>query len=133
MSSRNGSPPNARFRLDFILLSSGTLGALGVAAAAYHAHGLERRLDEEQMRWWGTAVFIQLVTLPVIVSLRRGRADRAALLACWLLLLGVTVFSGSLYAMALGAPRFLGAVTPGGGLLLIAGWLASGFSSRGSK
>jgi uncharacterized membrane protein YgdD (TMEM256/DUF423 family) len=53
--------------------------------------------------------------------------------AAWLLLVGSLIFSGTLYAMAFGAPRVLGAVTPIGGVLMIAGWLwfaVQAFSSR---
>ena len=53
--------------------------------------------------------------------------------AGWLLVGGIVVFSGSLYALALGAPRALGAVTPFGGLMLILGWLAFAWSIISSR
>jgi uncharacterized membrane protein YgdD (TMEM256/DUF423 family) len=55
---------------------------------------------------------------------RRGRFAPAFFLA------GIVLFSGSLYAMALGAPRWLGAVTPIGGLCFLAGWAALGWAAR---
>jgi uncharacterized membrane protein YgdD (TMEM256/DUF423 family) len=97
------------------------LGASGVAAAAYGAHGLEKIASPEQIRWWAIAVALQLVTAPAILVL--GLLHTRVRPACgWLLFAGVLVFSGSLYAMALGGPRVLGAVTPLGGLLLILAW-----------
>lgn len=97
------------------------LGALGIAAAAYGAHGLEKIATPEQIRWWAIAAALQLVTAPAILNLAlTERPVRPA--AAWLLLAGVGLFSGSLYLMALGGPRVLGAVTPVGGLLLMLGW-----------
>jgi uncharacterized membrane protein YgdD (TMEM256/DUF423 family) len=87
------------------------LGFLGVALGAFGAHALKGRVDEEL---WRTAVFYQLV---------HAAAMLAAPSAAKLWAPGVLVFSGTLYALALGAPRWLGAVTPVGGLLLLGGWL----------
>ncbi len=102
------------------------LGASGVAAAAYYAHGLEAIASPAQMRHWAIGCALQLVTAPAVLSrVQWGSAcgDRLA----WsgrLMSGGVLLFSGSLYLMALGWPRWLGAVTPLGGLCLIAGWLS---------
>jgi uncharacterized membrane protein YgdD (TMEM256/DUF423 family) len=101
------------------------LGASGIGLAAFGSHGLERHTDEKGLRWWAIGVAIQLVTAPVILWCSRALREAAALpIAPLLLFLGVLVFSGSLYAMSLGAPRWFGAITPLGGLCLIAGWLA---------
>ncbi len=97
------------------------LGATGIAAAAFGAHGLEKIASAEQIRWWAIAAAVQLVTAPAILALTLVEA-RVRPASGWLLLAGVMVFSGSLYAMALGGPRVLGAVTPLGGLLLMLGW-----------
>lgn len=121
---------NTRSSLDTLLVAAGVLGATGIAAAAFHAHGLEGRVDAQAMQWWGTAVFIQLVTAPSILALLRGPRSRPVTLSAWLLMCGAVVFSGTLYAMALGAPRALGAITPGGGLLLLLGWLRIAFLPR---
>jgi uncharacterized membrane protein YgdD (TMEM256/DUF423 family) len=61
-----------------------------------------------------------------LAGLHGARVDAAG----WCFLAGIAIFSGTLYAMALGAPRVLGAVTPVGGLLLLAGWLALAFAAR---
>ena len=110
------------------MLVGALLGALAVALGAFGAHGLkDHATGPEAMEWWKTAALYQLVHAPVIVLFGlfrdlhpRGRSAGNGAGFC--LLIGTTVFSGTLYAMALGAPRFLGAITPIGGLLLIAGW-----------
>ena len=98
------------------------LGAVGVAAAAFGAHGLEKIATPEQVSWWTTGVAMHLVTLPVVL-LVAVKPEKLRLGAGVLLMLGVFIFCGSLYSMALGAPRWFGAITPLGGLALIAGWL----------
>lgn len=107
------------------------LGGTGILAAAFGAHGLERLTDARGLRLWGIAVFIQLVTAPVLLwlssELAAGRGGRGAAV---LLTVGCTLFSGTLYAMSLGAPKILGAVTPLGGLCLAAGWFWLVFAAR---
>lgn len=102
------------------------LGALAVSAGAFGAHGLKGRLTEQAMAWWNIAAQYQLVhSLSVVVAglLARGSGAGTAATAGLLFVVGILVFSGTLYAMALGAPRWFGAITPLGGLALIAGWL----------
>ena len=106
-----------------------SLGATGIAAAAFGSHGLEKIAAPGGVRLWAIAAAIQLVTAPVVLFASRGieSAGRAASAAPLFLVVGTLIFSGSLYAMALGAPRFLGAITPLGGLALIAGWILLAF------
>jgi uncharacterized membrane protein YgdD (TMEM256/DUF423 family) len=108
------------------------VGALGLALAvilgAFGAHGLRARLDAYSMGIWERAVFYHFVHMLglLIVPLfeRIGSLSRAARdWVCWLLLAGVVLFCGSLYALALTGMRMLGAVTPLGGLSFIAAWL----------
>lgn len=106
----------------FALATGSLLAAGGVAAGAFGAHGLRAALDTNALGWWQTAVQYQLWHALGLLALGALRAQRSALPAL-LLCAGTVVFCGSLYAMALGAPRWLGAVTPVGGVLLIAGWL----------
>jgi uncharacterized membrane protein YgdD (TMEM256/DUF423 family) len=98
-------------------------GALAVAAGAFGAHGASGPAVE----WLKTGSHYQLVhALAALVALRfeaRGPA--------WLFVIGGAVFAGTLYAMALGAPRWLGAVTPIGGAALIGGWLWLAWGLRG--
>lgn len=113
-----------------VLLAAGILGATGVALGAYGAHALRAFLMERGMSVaWETAVRYHLwhaiALLPLGVWLRVDAlgGERLARWAagCWIA--GVVVFSGSLYLLALGGPRWLGPVTPLGGLALVAGWL----------
>ena len=105
-----------------MLVAAGALlAAAGIAAGAFAAHGLKRSLSPEALGWWQTGVDYQmwnaigLVALGAAVGVRMGVPG-------WLIVAGTLVFSGTLYAMALGGPRWLGAVTPIGGALMIAGW-----------
>ncbi len=107
-------------------------GAVGVALGAFGAHALKARLPAAALEVWHTAVSYQLIhtlaLLAVGLWLRLGAMDqppRAALaVSGWSFVLGVLLFSGSLYALALGGPRVLGPVTPLGGAAFIVGWLA---------
>lgn len=93
--------------------------ALGVAAGAFGAHGAAGPEQADWLRTGGLYQLIHAVAALAIVGVARGPAI--------LLLAGAAIFSGTLYAMALGAPRWLGAVTPVGGGLLIIGWLWAGW------
>lgn len=88
--------------------------ALGVAAGAYGAHGA----DAQAAEWLSTGSLYQMVHAVAAIALA-SRHPRIATL----LLAGAAVFALTLYAMALGAPHWLGAVTPIGGVMMIAGWL----------
>jgi uncharacterized membrane protein YgdD (TMEM256/DUF423 family) len=102
--------------------------ALGVALGAFGAHGLKDRLDAYSMSVWEKAVFYHFIHALgiLIVSLmpKAGALPQpAANWVCALLLAGIALFSGSLYALALTGARGLGAVTPLGGVSFIAAWL----------
>jgi uncharacterized membrane protein YgdD (TMEM256/DUF423 family) len=94
---------------------------LAVALGAFGAHGLRATLESRGMLdVWNKAVFYQFIHAVAILALALyGTINRGA---CWLLLLGVVLFSGSLYLLALTSVRWLGAVTPLGGLCFLAGW-----------
>jgi len=106
-------------------------GALAVMAGAFGAHGLAERLDARSLALWETAarylMYSALAQLAVGVLTRQGL--RRAGIAGWCFLVGGVLFSGTVFALALGGPRILGAVTPLGGLLLIAGFLALGWAA----
>jgi uncharacterized membrane protein YgdD (TMEM256/DUF423 family) len=106
---------------------AGLLGATAIGLGAFGAHGLKERLAliPEAIGWWETATFY-LLTHAVAVGAIAGRPLWPARL--WAV--GATVFAGTLYAMALGAPRWFGAITPIGGSLLIAGWVVLAWTSR---
>lgn len=102
-------------------------GATAVAFGAFGAHALRTRIGADALAVWHTGVeyhfWHALALLVAAVGLPEGRWRKAALA---LFPLGILLFSGSLYALALGAPRWTGAITPFGGLCFIAGWLALG-------
>ena len=103
------------------LVLGALLGGLGVALGAFGAHGLRSVLDERALGWWQTGVQYQLVHAVALLALSSLSAVRTAAPAA-LFAAGTLIFSGSLYLMALTGARWLGAVTPLGGALLIAGW-----------
>jgi uncharacterized membrane protein YgdD (TMEM256/DUF423 family) len=96
-------------------------GLLAVGAGAFGAHAIT---DLKAQDWLKTGAHYQLihsVAALVALSLARSGLERMQTVAS-LFLGGGLIFAGTLYAMALGAPRILGAVTPIGGLGLMAGW-----------
>ena len=110
----------------FALLAA-VVGFLGVAAGAFGAHALRARLDPGDLAIFETAVRYQMYHAFALLA-AAWVADRwpggAAGAAGWLFLAGTLVFSGTLYLLVLTGPRWLGAVTPVGGLALLGGWLA---------
>jgi uncharacterized membrane protein YgdD (TMEM256/DUF423 family) len=115
------------------LVISGVLGFLAVALGAFGAHGLKGRFSDlpdgvTRLGWWETAAHYHLVHalalgLAAYLSARTGGATVATLSGVSFVL-GVLLFSGSLYVMTLTGIRALGAVTPIGGLFFLAGWVA---------
>jgi uncharacterized membrane protein YgdD (TMEM256/DUF423 family) len=107
---------------------SGISGFLAVALGAFGAHGLKARLADvtegaKRLGWWETAAHYHLMHALalglVAFVIARAPAARFAGLA---FAVGTLLFAGSLYVMALGGPRWLGAITPLGGLSLLVGW-----------
>ena len=105
------------------------LGALctmmSVGTGAFGAHGLEGKLSDKYMSVWEKAVNYQMYhgLGLIIIGVISGTTSINVNWAGWLLFLGVVFFSGSLYILALTQIRILGAITPIGGVLFIAGWL----------
>ena len=110
-----------------IVLVAALFGALGIVLGAFGAHGLRQRLTPELLALWQTAVqyhvWHALAMLAVGLLAQQLPQQRWLRAAAALVFAGIVLFSGSLYALALGAPRLLGAMAPLGGLALIAGWL----------
>ena len=107
------------------------LGGTGVAMGAIGAHPIKDRVSAEALGWWQTGVLYQLVHALLLIaagSLLSAHARGGLITAS--VGFGVLIFSGTLYAMTLGGPRWLGAVTPLGGTLLIAGWLGLAWIAR---
>lgn len=109
----------------WITLAAGLLGLTGVALGAFGAHALKSSLAESgHTGTWQTAVLYHLVHSVALLALagwrdaHAGPSTKAAV--CWII--GIFLFSGSLYWLSLGGPRLLGPVTPLGGVALLAGW-----------
>lgn len=97
---------------------------IAVALGAFGAHGLKAMVSTQQLEWWHTAtlyLFVHALGLLLVGLLIR--LNYATQTTAWLLQIGIVIFAGSLYAMTLGAPRWFGAITPIGGVLMIGGWL----------
>jgi uncharacterized membrane protein YgdD (TMEM256/DUF423 family) len=112
-------------RARVLLSAAALLAAAGVALGAFGAHALRARLDARALEVWETAVRYQLIHAVALLAIALSPHAAQLRTAGWLLAAGIALFSGSLYALALGVgPRaLLGPVTPLGGLALIAGWL----------
>ncbi len=118
----------------FWLVSGAVLAAIAVAAGAFGAHGLRDRLSAADLATFETAARYQMyhALALVAVALLDGRGLNVRP-AGWLFLAGVVLFSGSLYLLTLGNLRWMGAVTPLGGVAFIAGWLALAWAGWGSR
>jgi uncharacterized membrane protein YgdD (TMEM256/DUF423 family) len=108
------------------LLIGAVLGFLGVSFGAFGAHALRSRLTADMLAVFETAVRYQMyhVFAILIVAAAIGHLGNARMLvsAGWCFTAGIVLFSGSLYALALTGTSALGAITPFGGLLFLAGW-----------
>lgn len=111
-------------RLFFILGS--VLGGLSVALGAFAAHGLRDRIETAMLANFETGARYQMyhafALLAVAWAAQRWPASPLPPIAGWLFVAGIVLFSGSLYTMALTGQRWLGAVTPLGGVAFLAGW-----------
>ena len=101
--------------------------AFAVVLGAFGAHGLKNFATPEQLLWWHTATqyfFYHALGLLVLAVLKLSTPAFPIQQPFLLLQSGIILFCGSLYMMTLGLPKFLGAITPVGGALMIFGWLA---------
>lgn len=113
-----------------ILIAAALHGFAAVGLGAFGAHVLRARFEDgaeglKAQGWWQTATQYQLthaVALFALAALSARASSGVASAAALCFGLGCLIFSGTLYAMALGAPRWFGAITPIGGLLLLGGW-----------
>jgi len=111
------------------------LAFLAVALGAFGAHKLKTLVGDEQLAWWETGVHYQLAhALALLILGQRvffsSGPDPTAIRVGRLFTIGIVLFSGSLYAMTLGGPRNLGAVTPLGGLAFLGGWACWALGAR---
>lgn len=110
----------------FFILAA-VFGGLGVAFGAFGAHALRDRLTPDLLAIFETGVRYQvyhaLALFGVVLAATRWPTSSLPAVAGWLFVAGVLIFSGSLYALALSGQRWLGAITPLGGVAFLGGWL----------
>ncbi|MFA5989260.1 MAG: DUF423 domain-containing protein [Sphingomonas sp.] len=100
--------------MNWLMMAAAVSGAVAVAAGAFGAHGAQGAAAE----WLKTGGQYQLVhAVAALVAMSLGARG-----AGWAFVAGSGVFAATLYLMALGLPRWLGAITPVGGVVMIAGW-----------
>jgi uncharacterized membrane protein YgdD (TMEM256/DUF423 family) len=113
--------------MERVFFAIGAVSALvGVAAGAFGAHGLRNRLDAEMLAVFEVGVRYQMYHAFGLIAAAWAQTrwpGTPVTTAGWLFLAGTLVFSGSLYALSLTGLRWLGAITPIGGLAFLAGWL----------
>ena len=116
------------------LVCAAILMAAAVALGAFGAHALKTRIGADSIAVWQTAVnyhaWHALGLFGVAVLMTQFAQARGLRHAAWLFVAGIVLFSGSLYAVALGAPATVGIVTPFGGVAFIGGWVVLAFTAR---
>ncbi len=109
------------------LVLAGVFGFLGVATGAFGEHGLSEHLDEKALRTFGIGsryVLVHAVALLGVAIAGEFRPSTALTVSGWSFVVGMVVFGGSLWALALTGVKWLGAITPIGGVAFLVGWLA---------
>jgi len=111
----------------FLIIAS-ISGFLAVAIGAFGAHGLKQKISVDLMAAYQTGVqyhfYHTLALLAVGILLQQFPQSMAFKVSGWMLLLGMVVFSGSLYVLAITGSRWIGAMTPIGGVAFLVAWLA---------
>lgn len=109
-----------------IIMTASVLLALAVAIGAFGAHGLKAHLSPEMLQTYKTGVeyhFYHALGLLLVGVLSVSMPSNLLNWSAFLLALGIILFSGSLYVLAISGIKWLGAITPIGGLCFIAGWI----------
>ncbi|BAY11047.1 DUF423 domain-containing protein [Calothrix sp. NIES-2098] len=114
------------------------LGGLSVAAGAFASHALRERISDRSLEIFETGARYQmyhaLALLVVALLLSRAESPPSTLIASgWLFIIGIAIFSGSLYALSLTGVKSLGAIAPLGGAAFLAGWGALAFAAWSLK
>jgi uncharacterized membrane protein YgdD (TMEM256/DUF423 family) len=108
------------------LIIGAVLMALGVGLGAFGAHALKQKLSAEMMTVYKTAVeyhFYHALGLILIGILYQLYPSKMVMTSGWVVFLGVILFSGSLYVLSITGIKWIGAITPIGGVAFIAGWV----------
>lgn len=112
------------------LLIGAIFGFLAVALGAFGAHGLEEKITEKALKNWEKAVHYQMfhtVALLVVALLIDKIQSTQLMTAGWFFIIGVILFSGSLYLYASTGQKFLAMITPFGGVAFLVGWVFLGY------
>ena len=107
-------------------VAASAAGASAVILGALGAHALHAKLSPQMLDVWHVAVQFQFWHALALLACALMRRTHATHLAAVLFVLGIVLFCGSLYALALGAPHMIGVITPLGGLAFIVGWVVLG-------
>lgn len=123
-----------------IFLSIGAiLGGLSVAGGAFASHALREKISERSLQIFETAARYQmyhalaLLLVALLLSIYQQSPPPTLLASGWLFIIGIALFSGSLYALSLTNVKILGAIAPLGGAAFIAGWGALAFAASSLK
>jgi uncharacterized membrane protein YgdD (TMEM256/DUF423 family) len=121
---------------NFFISVAAVLGGLSVAAGAFASHGLREKISERSLEIFDTGARYQmyhaLALLLVALLISRTTSPQPILIASgWLFIVGIAIFSGSLYALSVTGWKYLGAITPLGGVAFILGWGALAFAAWG--
>jgi uncharacterized membrane protein YgdD (TMEM256/DUF423 family) len=123
--------------MDRIFLGIGaTLGFTAVTLGAFASHVLKSRIDSEMLRVFEVGVQYHIyhsLAILLVAALAASNTSIKLTLAGWLFCFGIVVFSGSLYVLALTGVKWLGAITPLGGVAFLAGWLCLLWAALGTK
>jgi len=112
-----------------LIAISSFFGASGVLLGAFGAHALKTRIDERLLQVFETAVRYQMIhalALAIIAALYTSKESKFLERAAICFVIGITIFSGSLYALVASGIGLFGAVTPIGGVCLVMGWVFMG-------
>lgn len=122
-----------------IFLTIGAIFAgLSVAAGAFGAHALREKISERMLEIFDTGARYQMyhalaLLLIAILMIILKNSSNTLIISGWLFIIGIVIFSGSLYALSLTNIKVLGAITPIGGVALIAGWIFLAISALTNK
>lgn len=120
-------------RANIFLFVAAINGFFAVALGAFGSHGLKSRLSEYHLAIWQTGVqyhfYHALILCVVGILWSKSAASGWVNAAGYLFIAGIILFCGSLYWLALGGPRWLGPITPIGGLCFLLGWLSIAVSA----
>jgi uncharacterized membrane protein YgdD (TMEM256/DUF423 family) len=115
----------------FFFVTACLFGFLGVALGAFAAHGLKTQLDADLLVTFETGVRYQMYHAFALIAVAMAYAKwptKGLIISGWMFIVGIILFSGSLYVLSLSGIRSLGMITPFGGLAFLAGWLCMAWS-----